>query len=135
MIGTVVRHRLAAPLGTAAVVAAAWAAVAAFGPHRVMPLSCPLLDLTGLACPFCGGLRSAHALAHGDLFSAAGYNVVVVAGAPVAAALWVRWVDRRRRCDLGPMVTLTNRVLLGLAIVLVAFAVVRNLPVGQWLAP
>lgn len=132
--GTIRHHPLAAPIATAAAVGSAWITVAALGPDRVMPLACPLLSLTGLACPFCGGLRAAHALAHGDVIAAAGYNVVAVAAAPVLTVVWASWLVRRGRGDPRPMLALSGRALLVLAVLLVAFAVTRNLPVGHWLA-
>lgn len=135
MIAAIRRHPLCAPIVTATAVGAAWAAVAVLGPARAMPLPCPLRSLTGLACPFCGGLRAAHALAHGDVVAAAGYNGVVVILAPVLAGLWLNWLIRRRHGSRGPMLALSGRALLLVAAVLLAFTVARNLPMGQWLAP
>jgi Protein of unknown function (DUF2752) len=127
---------LLAPLATAVVVAAAWLAVAVSDPRwgSVVP-ACPLHALTGLWCPLCGGTRTARALAHGDLAGAAGSNVLVLAAAPVAAALWVRWVLRRCRDPEARLVAPSPRLLAVATVVLVAFAVVRNLPAGAWLAP
>jgi Protein of unknown function (DUF2752) len=127
---------LLAPLATAVVVAAAWLAVAVSDPRwsSVVP-ACPLHALTGLWCPLCGGTRTARALAHGDLAGAAGSNVLVLVAVPAAAALWVRWVLRRRRDPQARPVDPPPRLLAVATVVLVAFAVVRNLPAGAWLAP
>jgi hypothetical protein len=127
---------LLAPVTTAVVVASAWLAVAVADPRwgSVLPV-CPLHALTGLWCPLCGGTRTARALAHGDLAGAAGSNLLVLVAAPLAAALWVRWVLRRRRDPEARLVDPSPRLLGVAAGVLVAFALVRNLPAGAWLAP
>jgi hypothetical protein len=128
-------HALTAPLATAAAAAAAWVTVAAVGPEVAVPLPCPLLELTGMACPFCGGTRAVYALAHGDLAGAAGHNAVVVLAVPVLAVLWSRWTVRRARGGRGPMVTMSAGALLAMGAALVVFAVVRNLPFGAGLGP
>ena len=38
---------------------------------------CPLHSLTGLDCPFCGGLRGTSALLHGDIATALDHNVLL----------------------------------------------------------
>ncbi|MQS01219.1 DUF2752 domain-containing protein [Streptomyces sp. OF1] len=97
---------------------------------------CPLLRHTGVLCPGCGGLRSLHALAHGDLPTALAANVLVVLALLLAAGWWLRWFalagrprrpTRARRASLVPL-------WLALA-VLGAFTLVRNLPFGAALAP
>lgn len=135
MTATIRRHPLTAPLATAAAVAGAWAAVAMVGPERLLPVPCPLLAVTGIACPFCGGIRAAHALAHGDFIVAAGYNLVVVAAIPLATAWWLWWLVRRARGEPAPLAALPGRVVVIAAAVLLVFAVARNLPAGAWLAP
>jgi hypothetical protein len=127
---------LLAPLTTAVVVASAWLAVAVADPRwgSVLP-ACPLHALTGLWCPLCGGTRTARALAHGDLAGAAGSNLLVVVAAPVVVVLWVRWVLRRRREPEARLLDPSPRLLAVATVVLVAFALVRNLPAGAWLAP
>lgn len=95
---------------------------------------CPLLRFTGIYCPGCGGLRSAHAVAHGDIAAALGSNALAVAGYAVFAALWVLWTvrafaGRPLRIDLKPLHWW------GIGAVLLIFTVVRNLPFGSALAP
>jgi hypothetical protein len=88
-----------------------------------------------MACPFCGGTRAVHALAHGDLAGAAGHNAVVVLAVPVLAILWSRWTVSRARGGRGHLVTMSAGALLALGAALVVFAVVRNLPFGAGLGP
>ncbi|MGW2636175.1 DUF2752 domain-containing protein [Streptomyces sp. NPDC001348] len=128
-------RRLAVPAGILAAVAAAFAYVGAVDPNRPghYPV-CPLLRCTGLYCPGCGGLRSAHALVHGDLLTALHDNAPAVAGYLGFAVLWTVWAVRTARgrpfrIDPSPAHLWTAGVLLLL------FTVVRNLPFGGWLHP
>ncbi|NKY16717.1 DUF2752 domain-containing protein [Streptomyces somaliensis] len=128
-------RRLLPPLGTLAGAAAAFAYVGAVDPNEPghYPV-CPLLRYTGLYCPGCGGLRSAHALVHGDLGAALGANAVAVAGYAAFAVFTVFWLVRAARglpVRLDPSPSLLW--LLGGA--WAVFTVVRNLPFGSALAP
>ncbi|MFI6105033.1 DUF2752 domain-containing protein [Streptomyces sp. NPDC051310] len=128
-------RRLAPPLGTLAAVAGAFAYVGAVDPNEPghYPV-CPLLRFTGLYCPGCGGLRSAHAFVHGDLAAAFGANALAVTGYLVFAVVMVLWLVRAVRA-------LPVRVTVGpvwgwvLGAVPAFFAIVRNLPFGSALAP
>ncbi|AZS87841.1 DUF2752 domain-containing protein [Streptomyces griseoviridis] len=127
--------RLAAPAGVLAATACAFAYVAAVDPGQPghYPV-CPLFRFTGLYCPGCGGLRSAHAFAHGDLLAALQDNAPAVLGYLAAGALWTVWVVRAARgrplrLGLAPVWLWT------LGALLLVFTVVRNLPFGGWLHP
>ncbi|MDN3296785.1 DUF2752 domain-containing protein [Streptomyces ficellus] len=128
-------RRLAAPLGTLAAVAAAFAYVGTVDPNEPghYPV-CPLLRLTGILCPGCGGLRSAHAFIHGDLTTALGANAFAVVGYGVFAVAMVFWLVRAIR---GLPVRLTVPPVWWWAVgaLLAVFTVVRNLPFGSALAP
>ena len=54
---------------------------------------CPLRALTGLDCPFCGGLRGTYALMHGDVAAALDHNVMLplYLGAALALGIRVFW--------------------------------------------
>ncbi|MER7043444.1 DUF2752 domain-containing protein [Streptomyces jumonjinensis] len=128
-------RRLAAPLAVAAGTASAFAYVGAVDPNEPghYPV-CPLLSLTGVYCPGCGGLRSAHAFVNGDLATALGANAVAVTGYVVLAVVWAAWTvlavrDRPLRITLAPVWWWS----LGGAVLI--FSVVRNLPFGSALAP
>lgn len=128
-------RRLAVPLGVLGGVALAFAYVGAVDPNEPGHYpGCPFLQLTGAYCPGCGGLRSAHAVAHGDLAGAFGANALAVVGYALFAVVWTVWAVRAAR---GRVVSLAlGRVQLWvLGGVVLAFTVVRNLPVGGFLSP
>ncbi|MFF3780525.1 DUF2752 domain-containing protein [Streptomyces sp. NPDC001933] len=128
-------RRLAVPAGVLAVVVGAFGYVGAVDPNQPghYPV-CPLLRFTGLYCPGCGGLRSAHAVAHGDIAAALGSNALAVAGYAVFAVLLALWVVRAWRGR--PMsIAAKPAVWWGIGAVLLVFSVVRNLPFGSALAP
>ncbi|WP_175409117.1 DUF2752 domain-containing protein [Streptomyces sp. TRM64462] len=128
-------RRLAAPLGALAGVAAAFAYVGTVDPNEPghYPV-CPLLRYTGLYCPGCGGLRSAHAFIHGDLTTALGANAPAVAGYVAFAVLMVFWLVKAVR-GMRFQVTVPPAAWWVLGTVGAVFSVVRNLPFGSALAP
>ncbi|MFE6685435.1 DUF2752 domain-containing protein [Streptomyces sp. NPDC057743] len=129
-------RRLAAPVGTLAAAVAAFAYVGAVDPNEPghYPI-CPLRHLTGLLCPACGGLRSAHALAHGDLTAALSANAPAVAGYAAFALFWLGWLTRAARGlpTAGPRPRPVHWW--ALAGLLLVFTLVRNLPVAAVLRP
>ncbi|AJE40241.1 DUF2752 domain-containing protein [Streptomyces nodosus] len=132
--GAVLR-RTAVPAGVLAAVVAAFAYVGAVDPNEPGHYpACPLLRFTGVYCPGCGGLRSAHAFVHGDLLTALQDNALAAVGYPLFALVWILWTvravrGRPLRIDLGPV------HLWSLGALLLIFTVVRNLPFGGWLHP
>ncbi|GAQ62893.1 DUF2752 domain-containing protein [Streptomyces scabiei] len=126
---------LAVPAGVLAAVGGAFAYVAAVDPNEPghYPV-CPLWRLTGLYCPGCGGLRSAHAFAHGDIATALTDNALAVAGFLGFAVLWTVWVVRAAR-GRPLRLRLGTLHLWSLGASALVFTVVRNLPFGGWLHP
>ncbi len=129
-------RRLASPVLTLLSAAAAFAYVGTVDPNEPghYPV-CPLFRVTGILCPGCGGLRSAHAFAHGDLITAFGANALAVAGYFVFAGFLALWLVRAWRGAPTPRFALKapyGWALGGLALV---FCAVRNLPFGSALAP
>ncbi len=131
-----VPRRLGRPLAALVAVAAPTLYVASVDPNTPGHYpTCPLLQATGWWCPGCGGLRSVHALSHGDLFTAVHDNVLVVVLAAVLAVLWLRWTWAAVSGGRAPVVTLGGRRAVLLGVLLVLFMALRNLPIGIGLAP
>ena len=121
-------------VGTAAGTAAATVLVGLVNPNEGGHYpTCPLLALTGIYCPFCGGLRAVHDLVHLDLAGALARNPLAVIGLPVVALLWLLWAQQ----------AFTGRQLIATkpwwgwtaVVVLAVFMVARNLPGATWLSP
>jgi hypothetical protein len=145
-------RRLVAPLAVAVATVAATAYVGLVDPNEPghYPV-CPTKALTGLDCPFCGGLRATHALAHGDLGSAIDHNALVAL--VIVPALVIAWFVWLRRAWLGTAMTehseetsaggpsetrsrLQPALFWSAVALVVAFTVVRNIdavPVLAWL--
>lgn len=96
--------------------------------------TCPVLAVTGLFCPGCGSMRMLAHLGDGDVVAAASMNPLALLLLPVLLAYWLQWVLR----------TLTGRsrrpparawVVWAFAAVSVGYAVLRNLPGMEVLAP
>lgn len=92
---------------------------------------CLFRAATGLFCPGCGTARAFHALANGDLAAALRWNALAVLLLPplllFQAALFVRPSLGQGRRFPAALVWL-------LAVVTVAFGVLRNLPVEPFAA-
>jgi len=131
------RERLRAPLLTIGALGAATLALHLRDPHHHGSWGeCPLAAV-GLYCPFCGGLRAVNDLTDGHVLAAASSNLLVVLAMPFAIAgllVWTldRWRGVRRTVRLSPRTQ--QAVTWSLAVVVVAFAALRNVP-GSWLAP
>lgn len=124
------RSALRAPLASGAAVAVATLLLAVRDPHVSGSYGfCPLLELAGLACPLCGGLRATHDLAHLDLAGAWSANALWTVTAPVLVVLWLAWlVAAARGRPVGGLSSTAGWVTLGVAL---TFFVARNLPVLQ----
>ena len=130
-------QRVAAPTLVAGAVLGASVLLHLRDPHESGSyLYCPWLLLTGTYCPGCGGLRAVNDLTRGDLAAAASSNLLFVGAIPLLVFFWARWFsDRWRgvRRTVSPRRGLAGAFLL--AVVSLAFWVVRNLPAFDWLAP
>ncbi len=99
------------------------------GQVPIYPL-CPLKQTTGLDCPGCGGLRAMHQLTNGNLIAAWQLNPFVFLFIPlVAYEAFVRgWLKQARLSVLE-----RPRLLVVMGLFLLAFTLVRNLPLlAQW---
>lgn len=122
-------------LAAGAAAAAAVAYVGAVDPNESGHYpTCPFLFLTGLYCPGCGSLRAVHALAHGDVATAVDRNVLAVVAGVLVVGIWLGALARAWRGTPRRTVAPPGLLWAG-AVVVVLFAVVRNLPFGAALAP
>jgi hypothetical protein len=65
-------------------------ALAGVALHFQLPLPpCPLREMTGVPCPFCGSTRTFAALAHLDFSAALRFNPLVCVAVCGASALWL----------------------------------------------
>lgn len=99
---------------------------------------CPFHLLTGLHCPGCGSGRALAALLRLDIGAALGYNVLFVIALPLMAYyLLKQYIVLVFRRDLLPLFDMSARGMMTVLILLVAFWVLRNIPVFPftWLAP
>lgn len=137
----VVVRTLRAPLLVGGLALAATVYIATVDPNRPGHyLLCPLLTLTGLYCPGCGGLRAVHDLAHLDLAGAWDMNPLLVLAAPIAALAWGRWLARSWGPGGWRATPASSRRSSWLAsvvlVVVLAYTVLRNVPaLAPWLAP
>lgn len=127
---------LRAPLLVGAAGLAAMATLNLRDPHSSGAYGfCPFLALTGHPCPGCGGLRAANDLTHGEVVAALSSNLLAVALLATLALAWVTWVLRRARGTDDRMLVVSDRSLVIVLVVAVAFGIARSTPWGAWLAP
>jgi hypothetical protein len=120
--------RLSAGLGAAAM--SAGAAVVAFNdPSKAtfFPV-CPLLTLTGFACPGCGLTRGFHALFNGDLVTALDFNLLLPLWAALFGWILLSLILMAIRGKGLRMPAMTGKTVWIASAVLVVFGVLRNLP-------
>ena len=129
--------RMRAPVLTIGALAATTLALHLRDPHDSGSWGyCPSAAL-GFACPGCGGLRAVNDLTHLDVAAAASSNLAFVVALPfliVGLGWWTlrRWRGAPALGVPGPRLRVAGYAACAL---LVVFTVLRNLPVGSWLAP
>lgn len=124
----------AAPLAVGGAIAACCVGLAIWNPgDHGMPL-CPTKAVTGIDCPFCGGLRAMASLGRGNVARAADHNLLLVLIAPVAFAWWLMWLNAARIGRPAPRPNWTapavRRTVAALVVVTLAFTVIRNIKSG-----
>ena len=90
---------------------------------------CPFRAITGLYCPGCGTLRAGNRLLHGRVDEAMAFNPLAVLMVPVllyALASSFLLVTRDRPL---PRITIPSAWIWSLGAVVLAFGVLRNIPV------
>ncbi|WP_313409639.1 DUF2752 domain-containing protein [Aeromicrobium sp.] len=96
---------------------------------------CPFLNLTGLPCPGCGGLRAVNLLSNGEPVAAVSSNLFAVALVAVLVVAWLVWTVRRARGVAAPFLTWSPRTIVIAGLLVAAFGIARLTPWGAWLAP
>lgn len=96
---------------------------------------CPFKALTGYDCPGCGITRALHSSMHGNLLQAADHNLIAVLIAVVAVVWFAFRRLQRRRGRPAPRFRLTPPLTIALGVIVLAFWVLRNLPMQpfHWL--
>lgn len=96
---------------------------------------CFFHELTGLYCPGCGVQRSFHALLHGNFLTAISYNLLFILLLPLIIYFIFVFVTGKKH-SAGSFIYKAS-FSLAVAIVVVSFWVLRNIPVApfSWLAP
>jgi hypothetical protein len=136
MTAVAVRSNPRTPWAVAATAGAGCLALAVWNPGDHGTPFCPTKAITGLDCPLCGGMRAVAQLTRGHVGRAADHNLLVVAFAPVAVVWWLMWWRAERLGRPTPSFHLGRVGWSAIAVIAVAFTVVRNLPVGgfpHWL--
>jgi hypothetical protein len=90
---------------------------------------CPFLGLTGYHCPGCGTLRALHQLSHGQLFGALGYNPFTIVSLPFIIFSYVSGFAKAFRLPVLPAVFIPHQWIWALLVGVVAFWVLRNVPI------
>ena len=129
-------RRLAPPLAAGGLAAIGALALRVRDPHEGGSWGfCPIA-LLGLACPACGSLRAVNDLTHLDLGAAASSNLLLVLVLPVALALWGRrLVALWRGGPAAAPLVVPGAGWVAVGVLVAAFTLARNLPLGAWLAP
>ncbi len=121
--------RVSAAAGVLAMSAGS-AAVWYFDPAKANFLpACPLLSLTGFACPGCGLTRAFHSLLQGHWIEALDFNLMLPVWVVVFGYVWITLFVLAVRGRSLPMWFSKPGFLITFMIVLMAFGVVRNIPV------
>ena len=89
---------------------------------------CPIRYLTGLYCPGCGSLRAMHALLHGELARAWAMNPLMIVMLPFVTYGLVSAALLELRGNGLPEIMLPAKWIRAFCVVVVLYAVARNLP-------
>jgi hypothetical protein len=90
--------------------------------------TCMFHRMTGLNCPGCGSLRAMHLLTHGHILTALRFNPLLILSLPILAYYGLRFLFRGPGEGAFPSMMIRPKWIAGLFIVLVVFAILRNIP-------
>jgi hypothetical protein len=102
-------------------------------------LGCPFHEMTGLLCPGCGSTRAWWLLAHGDVLGGMRHNLLFLPAVVWLVVDWVATTWPARTTSLPAWLRSPTAIppgaLRALAVLVVAFTVLRNVPAFAWMAP
>ena len=102
----------------------------AFNPANLFPSTlCPFHALTGFHCPGCGVLRALHQLLRGNVLAALGLNPLIGLSLPIATYGWLSQASNHLTKRPLPKVHIPAYCVWTLAGIVIAFWVLRNIPV------
>lgn len=90
---------------------------------------CPLLSLTGFACPGCGMTRAFHAFFHGDIVTALDFNALLPLFVLIFGFLFLSLVSVAARGRGFMKLSDSPKFIIGLFVLLLVFGVLRNVPI------
>ncbi|MEJ7798928.1 MAG: DUF2752 domain-containing protein [Ilumatobacter sp.] len=91
-------------------------------------LPCPFRVLTGWWCPGCGLTRATHHLFHGEIVQALRYNLFVVVILLALLTTWAVWLLHSAGRSMHRIMAVPVWAQVTAGTILLAFAIVRNLP-------
>lgn len=100
-----------------------------------LAVPCPLHLATGLWCPGCGVTRMSLSLLRLDLMAAWRANPGLLLLSPVLALLSLRLAARYVRTGAARLTGRENALVWCMAVLMLAYGVIRNLPALAFLAP
>jgi hypothetical protein len=90
--------------------------------------ACPLYAMTGFACSGCGLTRGFHALLHGDIVTALGFNALIPLFVLLFGFFFLSMLYVAVRGKAFPRWSVSLPVIWGMFVLLIGFGVVRNIP-------
>lgn len=125
----VAAHHVSRRVLTVAAIIVAVAVISAYyliGPDAGVYPRCMFRQLTGLDCPGCGSQRAIHALLHGRIAEAWGYNALLLIELPLIGLLLIARAIQPRHPHLNALLNSRTVILLLLATIIL-WTIVRNL--------
>ena len=95
-------------------------------------LDCPIKKTIGLYCPGCGITRMLLSILQLDFYQAFRYNPIIFIDVPI---LFILFVLNLLYKDKENLKKINNIIIIVLAIITVAYGILRNIPAFDFLAP